>query len=1137
MKSSDSFKLSFLNYNVCGLLSKLHSPDFVQLIQSHDVVTLTETFLTTNIDSPCLKDFCVFSSFAKKLSKQGRYSGGVSVLVKRSLEKYVERVNVDVDNSVVIKISKNLLGTSKDVMYISMYLPPCDSKYWNTCQSGYGLELLDKCVVDICATYNDFYILVSGDLNARTAEKNYTSSDPEDSDWLTRKDVNVDLCNRISCDKESNLFGEQLLECCNIFDCIILNGLVESSFDDSYTYVGEAGSSVIDYFIVSIELLSELHFNTLSVKNLVDSDHLPVHMSILLGPKHGIKRENSKYTFKSFQKVVWEREKETQFKEAMQSDNITARIQEAYNQINENTDNAISLFVKCLNEASQCMVKTCNQREVNSAPWYDLECRKEKKECKKLLRLFRKVRSEQNRKEYVKKRNSYKKMLKMKKSQHKAKIAQSLSENMSDSSLFWKDLKKLGGLSKSRIENDITPGMWYEHFKNIFNQDDKLVDEDVESEFVRAEGENIALNRSIDREEIINAIKILKCNKSSGPDGVLAEMIKSGPPVIIEFLVKLFNHIFESGIYPHEWSKAIVVPIHKKGSIDNPENYRGISLISIICKCYTSILNKRLNTWLEENEKIVENQAGFRRAYSTTDHIFTLNAVVQKCLNIKGRKLYAAFVDLKRAFDSVNHTLLMESINREDIKGNFFRSLKAMYASLISCVRSGNKYSEYFDCPVGVRQGCVLSPTLFSLFVNQLANQVNENGVHGVQLLPTLVELFILLFADDIVLISTTPGGLQVQLNTLKECCDSMKLTINLDKTKIIVFRKGGYLGKREKWFLGGHQLEVVNSYCYLGFTFTTMLSYKIGTSHLVTKAKKAVYLINRAFNNCTNMTQQVFFKMFDSKVQSILLYSSELWGLNRLDSVEKVHLLACKRFLGVPLITPNKMVYLELQRYPLYINSYVRSIKYWLRLIHMDISRLPKQSYLMMLSIDRDGKNCWVSQVRDILCNTGFAYAWFNQGVGNEAIFVREFKQRLIDMFKQEMFSAIRDKPRYVVYKLIDRDLQPVEYISNIRIFCFRAVLTQTRMGVLSINANIYRYGNNPMDKMCPFCENMIEDDAHIFFKCPLYVDIRKRYLATYKNCEVYKLLNGHVRDIYFNISRFIFFAMKRRRNMLHYS
>ena len=108
-------------------------------------------------------------------------------------------------------------------------------------------------------------------------------------------------------------------------------------------------------------------------------------------------------------------------------------------------------------------------------------------------------------------------------------------------------------------------------------------------------------------------------------------MLKAGGQEVILFMTKLFNTIFDKGIYPSEWAKAIIVPIHKKGNIHSVDNYRGVSLLSIISKCYTSVFNTRLYTWLEENERIVETQAGFRRNYSTTDQIFNLYAIAQKC--------------------------------------------------------------------------------------------------------------------------------------------------------------------------------------------------------------------------------------------------------------------------------------------------------------------------------------------------------------------------------------------------------------------------------------------------------------------------------------------------------------------------
>ena len=165
------------------------------------------------------------------------------------------------------------------------------------------------------------------------------------------------------------------------------------------------------------------------------------------------------------------------------------------------------------------------------------------------------------------------------------------------------------------------------------------------------------------------------------------------------------------------------VPIDKKGNRDQTDKHRGLSLISVICKCYTYLQNTRLYTWLKEKCSTVKHQAGVRKNYFTTDQIFNLYAVIQKCLDKKVQKLYAAFVDFKKDFDSVHHNTLLEVVYNERFERKMFRALKSMYNSLLSCVRINNGCDGFFQYPIGVRQGCVMSPTLFSLFINQLANQ------------------------------------------------------------------------------------------------------------------------------------------------------------------------------------------------------------------------------------------------------------------------------------------------------------------------------------------------------------------------------------------------------------------------------
>ena len=158
----------------------------------------------------------------------------------------------------------------------------------------------------------------------------------------------------------------------------------------------------------------------------------------------------------------------------------------------------------------------------------------------------------------------------------------------------------------------------------------------------------------------------------------------------------------------------------------------------------------------------------FRKTYSTTDHIFTLYACIEKYM-LRNGKFYVAYVDFSKAFDTVQHPILWNILLRAGVKGRMIRILKSMYSTIKACVRCGSSCTEYFDCLQGLKQGCLLSPTLFSLFTNELARDMTSSGRHGVQFSPKVIEFFIMSFADDIILMSATIAGLQNQLNVLHD--------------------------------------------------------------------------------------------------------------------------------------------------------------------------------------------------------------------------------------------------------------------------------------------------------------------------------------------------------------------------------
>ena len=191
-------------------------------------------------------------------------------------------------------------------------------------------------------------------------------------------------------------------------------------------------------------------------------------------------------------------------------------------------------------------------------------------------------------------------------------------------------------------------------------------------------------------------------------------------------------------------------------------------MLNVSGKLYSYILNKRLTQWIEDNKLLNEAQAGFRRNYSTIDHVFTLLALVQKQL-LSQWKLYVCFIDFKKAFDLIDRNNLWLILKKNGIKGKMYMAVRSMYEVVKESVRVDDDLIEAFMCSRGLKQGDSCSPLLFSLLFNELANEIVLKGKHGITLSPDLLQVFIMLFADDIVLLFNTIAGLQQQLNVLRD--------------------------------------------------------------------------------------------------------------------------------------------------------------------------------------------------------------------------------------------------------------------------------------------------------------------------------------------------------------------------------
>ena len=167
----------------------------------------------------------------------------------------------------------------------------------------------------------------------------------------------------------------------------------------------------------------------------------------------------------------------------------------------------------------------------------------------------------------------------------------------------------------------------------------------------------------------------MKNKKEAGPDGIIGEILKNAGTHVTDFFVKFVNALFEKGIFATKWTESIVFPLFKKGDVNNPNNYIGISLCDASSKVHSTIIKLRLQEWVEVNNITGELQAGFKKNYSTIYHIFTLLALVQKQFALN-RKLYVAFIDFEKAFDPINRKLLWPVLLKNGINGKLYRCIK-----------------------------------------------------------------------------------------------------------------------------------------------------------------------------------------------------------------------------------------------------------------------------------------------------------------------------------------------------------------------------------------------------------------------------------------------------------------------------
>ena len=342
-----------------------------------------------------------------------------------------------------------------------------------------------------------------------------------------------------------------------------------------------------------------------------------------------------------------------------------------------------------------------------------------------------------------------------------------------------------------RNEKDVI-NRWKEYFEILLNEENERISQ--------GEGRpHQGLVRGISKEEIVEGLKCMKTGKAPGPDNLPVEAWKALGSEGVDILWNLMHRIFDEEKVPEIWKQSILIPIFKeKGDIQECQNYRGIKLMSHTLKLFERIMDKRLR----EEVRIGRGQLGFMKGVGTTDGIFTIRQMMEKCRE-KQQGLHMAFIDLEKAYDRVPREEVWLGLRQRGVPEKYVRLVQETYRNVTTRVRSAVGETSSFEVAVGLHQGSALSPFLFNIVFDVVTEGVRESP-------PWCV-----LYADDVIIVTESRGDLETKLERWRQALESRGLRISRSKTEYMTTDLEG--DQEETIQLEGSNLKRVTSFKYLG--------------------------------------------------------------------------------------------------------------------------------------------------------------------------------------------------------------------------------------------------------------------------------------------------------------------------------
>ena len=539
-----------------------------------------------------------------------------------------------------------------------------------------------------------------------------------------------------------------------------------------------------------------------------------------------------------------------------------------------NTQQSWDFFTKKTAYAIEKFIPICNKSSPTGKDWVNSKVRVERKNKKQSWsKLWKQIKSNrihsiQNdnsalEEEWILARNKATKTCDEARSQYESRIILNCKTNPKT---FWsyvkKKTKKPGDVSTLEdrngqlVSNDSTKAkLLNDYFSSVFvnEADDNFYEKNI-NPTIADTIDTISINEDI----ILTAIDKLNVSKAPGPDGLHARIIKECKESFSIVFSIIFKKSLQEGALPKQWKQAHVKALFKKGKRTQCSNYRPVSLTSIVCKLFESIIRDNITQFLETHSLITTHQHGFRSGHSCTTQLLELmedftdfyeEEIPYDCI----------YLDFAKAFDRVPHQRVLTKLYNLGIRGKLINWIKDFLHGREQRVVINNNYSDWTNVVSGIPQGSVLGPTLFTIFINDIPVDINSS---------------IKIFADDTKLYNDAhlSNLIQNDLNKLVQWSNIWLLPFNIDKCKVLHY---GKLNPKNNYMMNDIPLSAGPSIKDLGITFQDNLRFDEHISKITSTANSRLGIIKNTFHS---IDEKGFMILFKSNVRPVLEYGIPVW-------------------------------------------------------------------------------------------------------------------------------------------------------------------------------------------------------------------------------------------------------------------